>query len=148
MISDQTNDSSYYQNPYNFMKNIKIRLNSGRMVNVRSLMLSHTYGDVLEGRKDSETHNRSIFERLECPKMWGERKTLKLSPTKEEFEKGLKPFVFIAWLDSNQIDSAYDGSELVVIWTADMRENATLKEIIFDGIKDINWEGNARDYYF
>ena len=49
-------------------------------------------------------------------------------------------------MTSEPIVRMYDASELVVIWFADIPEDATLVDIIKNGIKSIDWEANAMDF--
>ncbi|MBE0676858.1 MAG: hypothetical protein IH591_19540 [Bacteroidales bacterium] len=122
-------------------------LDSGEKVELHSFYFSRTYAELLFGRIDDEEYNNEVFDRASHPKNWGIRKTLKIKPTCEEFQKGFKEYCFSVWLTSSvPINSKYDGSELVVIWFDDIAPSASIKEIVQDGIRSINWEENAQDF--
>ena len=44
--------------------------------------------------------------------------------------------------------SPYHGSELIVIWLGGEPVGNKIEDIIFKGIKDIDWDSNARDYEY
>ena len=74
---------------------------------------------------------------------------LKLEPTQAEFENQLKPVYYIVWLDSHvPIDPKYHGSNLILIWLGDEPEGYKIEDIIFKGIKDIDWDKHAKDYEY
>ena len=128
---------------------MKIKLDSGKEVKVSDFCFGYTYGGMLCGEKN-ETSNRPIFDEITIPTNWGEdRNVLKLEPTQAEFENQLKPVYYIAWLDSHvSIDPKYHGSNLIVIWLGDEHAGYKIEDIIFKGIKDIDWDSNARDYEY
>ena len=151
LSQDKTKESrkknnSYYDNPYILKKKIGIRLNSGREVFVHSFYFEHSYGTVIIGSKDIEYFNIKFFQKATYLKDWGERKTLKIKPSQEDLEKGLKPYCFKVWLDSEPINPDYCGSELVVIWYNDIEIGTSIEQIIHSGVKTINWEVNAQDF--
>ena len=128
---------------------MRIKLDSGKEVKVSDFCFGYTYGGMLCGEKN-ETSNRPIFDDITIPTNWGEdRNVLKLEPTQAEFENQLKPVYYIAWLDSNvPSDPKYHGSELIVIWLGGEPVGNKIEDIIFKGIKDIDWDSNARDYEY
>jgi len=128
---------------------MKIKLDSGKEVKVSDFCFGYTYGGMLCGEKN-ETSNRPIFDDITIPTNWGEdRNVLKLEPTQAEFENQLKPVYYIVWLDSHvPIDPKYHGSNLIVIWLGDEPAGYKIEDIIFKGIKDIDWDSNARDYEY
>lgn len=128
---------------------MKIKLDSGKEVKVSDFCFGYTYGGMLCGEKN-ETSNRPIFDEITIPTNWGEdRNVLKLEPTQAEFENQLKPVYYIVWLDSHvPIDPKYHGSNLIVIWLGDEPTGYKIEDIIFKGIKDIDWDSNARDYEY
>jgi hypothetical protein len=129
------------------IKDFNIKLDSGKEVRVHMFSFSNTYGNMLFGTTDSEYINKKTFEEATYPSNWGTRKAIKIQPSDEEFQEGLKPFCFTVWLDSKiPLDSWYDGSELVVIWFDDIPNGATFEEIIRNGVKLVDWEANAHDY--
>jgi len=129
------------------IKEFYIKLDSGKEVKVNSFSFNNTYGGLIFGRIDDDEYNKELFERTTYPRNWGECKTLKIKPSDEEFQKGLKPFCFTVWLNSYKpIDPWYDGSELIVIWFADIPSGASIEEIILNGVKSVDWETNAQDY--
>ena len=128
---------------------MKIKLDSGKEVKVSDFCFGYTYGGMLCGEKN-ETSNRPIFDDITIPTNWGEdRNVLKLEPTQAEFENQLKPVYYIVWLDSNvPSDPKYHGSQLIVIWLGGEPVGNKIEDIIFKGIKDIDWDSNARDYEY
>ena len=129
------------------IKDFKIKIDAGIEIRVHMFSFSNTYGNMIIGTTDSEYNNKMTFEEATYPSNWGPRKTLKIQPSDEEFQEGLKPFCFAVWLDSRiPLDSRHDGSELVVIWFDDIPNGATIEEIIRNGVKLVDWEANAQDY--
>ena len=128
---------------------MRIKLNSEREIKVNNFEFGYTYGGVLCGEMNA-TLNRPIFDNIMIPTNWGEdRNVLKLEPTQAEFENQLKPVYYIVWLDSNvPSDPKYHGSELIVIWLGGEPVGNKIEDIIFKGIKDIDWDSNARDYVY
>ena len=128
---------------------MKIKLDSGKEVKVSDFCFGYTYGGMLCGEKN-EISNRPIFDEITIPTNWGEdRNVLKLEPTQAEFENQLKPVYYIVWLDSNvPSDPKYHGSQLIVIWLGGEPVGNKIEDIIFKGIKDIDWDSNARDYEY
>ena len=128
---------------------MRIKLGSGREIKVINFEFGYTYGGMLCGEKN-ETSNRPIFDDITIPTNWGEdRNVLKLEPTQAEFENQLKPVYYIVWLDSNvPSDPKYHGSQLIVIWLGGEPVGNKIEDIIFKGIKDIDWDSNARDYEY
>lgn len=124
-------------------------LDSGGKVEIHAFSFSRTYAGLLFGGIDDEEYNNEIFDRATYPKNWGPRKTIKIKPTDEEFQKGFKEYCFSVWLTSSvPINSKFDGSELVVIWFNDIALGASIKEIVQNGVRSINWGENARDFDF
>ena len=128
---------------------MRIKLDSGREIKVNNFEFGYTYGGMLCGEMN-ETLNRRIFGDITIPTNWGEdRNVLKLEPTQAEFENQLKPVYYIVWLDSNvPSDSKYHGSSLIVIWLGGEPVGNKIEDIIFKGIKDIDWDSTARDYEY
>lgn len=128
-------------------KSLIVKLDSGREVMVHAFYMHPSYGDYLECREDDIHVNKAVFERASFPRDWGHRKLLKIEPDEEEFEDGLKSFCFVVWLISYKaLNKDFDGSELVVIWFGNVFEESSLLNIIKDGVKSIDWEGNAQDF--
>lgn len=132
------------------IKDLKIKLDSGREVIVESFTLENTYGGVIfcSGGPDDESLNNSIFEKSKATSSWGSNKTLKIRPSEEEFQEGFKPYRFTVSLRSEPLDQQYWQSELVVIWFDYNPDGATIESIIHNGIKSIDWDANAQDFEF
>ena len=128
---------------------MRIKLDSGKEVSVDSFLFGgRTYGGVLSGLPNKKM-NDSIFKEITYPSKWGPRKTLKIKPSDREFENRLKETYYSVWLNSNEpINPQLHGSELVVIWLDNYSKGKTIEEIILKGVKAINWEDNAQDYFY
>jgi len=73
---------------------------------------------------------------------------LKIKPDKEEFKNEFKPCRYAVWLYSNNpINPSYHGSELVVIWFGGLPIGKTVEYIIQNGIREIDWNDNAQDFF-
>jgi len=124
-------------------------LDLGEKVEIHSFAFDRTYAGLLIGRIDDEELNIEMFDGASYPKNWGVRKTLKIKPTFKEFHQGFKEYCFSVWLTSSvPIDSKYDGSELVVIWFSDIAPGTSIKEIVQNGVRSINWKENAHDFEY
>lgn len=129
------------------IEDLTFNLDSGEKVEIHSFSFSRTYAGLLFGRIDDEEYNNEVFDRASYPKNWGIRKTLKIKPSCERFQKGFKEYCFSVWLTSSiPINSKYDGSELVVIWFDDIAPGESIKEIVQNGVRSIDWNENARDF--
>lgn len=129
------------------IRDFNIKLDSGKEVRVNNFSFNNTYGGLIFGSIDDDEYNKELFEETTYPRNWGTRKSIKIKPSEKEFQKGLKPFCFTVWLNSyNPKDPWYDGSELIVIWFADIPAGASIEEIILNGVKSVDWEANAQDY--
>jgi hypothetical protein len=127
---------------------ITIKLDSGIEVKVNGFEFGYTYGGVIEGIPNM-TRNIEIYESANYPANWGTRKTIKIKPEKSELKKKLRPAHYSVWLTSFEaLNPKYDGSELVVIWFADLPNGKTVEEIIENGIRSIDWKKNAHDFHF
>lgn len=127
---------------------IKIKLECGREVTVEGFEFGYTYGGLLYGTPD-ESMNEGIFKRTEYSSTWGLRKVLNIKPEKSEFESRLKPCHYSVWLSSSEpVNPESHGSELVVVWFADLPNGKTVEDIIKDGIKSIDWNKNAQDFEY
>lgn len=124
---------------------IRINLNCGRDVEVNGFEFGHTYRGLLEG-SPNERVNRNIFDSISYPLNWGSRKVLKILPSEDDFENGLKPAHYAVWLISNPIKTIYDRSKLVVIWFGKSPYGKTVEEVIQEGIESIEWNDNAQDF--
>lgn len=125
---------------------MKITLTNGKTVQVKSFHFTATYGNLLEGSINEKT-NTLVFNSLEYPENWGNRKLLKIKP--KSFQQKLPSVCFSVWLHSHQpIRSDYDGSELVIIWLGEIEEETRITEIIKNIITPLNWENNAQDYLY
>jgi hypothetical protein len=49
-------------------------------------------------------------------------------------------------MSSSPIDPMFDASELVAIWFVDIPDDATLVDIINNGMKVMYWEANAQEF--
>jgi hypothetical protein len=125
---------------------ITIHLSSGRELRAGGFEFGYTYAGMLGGRP-SEAFNRQIFKSLKHSSDWGKRKTLKLLPSEEEFAASLKPVYYIVWLTSSKpLDPEFMGSELVVIWLGDRPGDQSLRALVEDGVKAIDWAAHAKDF--
>jgi len=123
---------------------IKIRLNTGRKIEVESLYFGYTYSDYFEGRI-TESLNMHIFNKINYPtEKWGERRVLKIEPN--DFKKELLPiFYSVKLMSYKPINPSFDWSELVVIWFDDLPANRSMEAILQKGLENIDWDNYAED---
>jgi len=125
---------------------MRIKLHCGREVVVSGFSFGYTYDGLFTGFPNEEINSR-IFHYTSYPENWGKRRLLKIQPSTEEFEKRLKGAYYCAWLNSNTpVSSNKNGSELVVIWFAEVPEDRSVKEIVEKGIKYLSWNDYAEDF--
>lgn len=123
-------------------------LKDGISVHASHFSFSATYSGLLEGDPSkSNWINDNVLKRLHCPRDWGTRKTLIITP---ETENGfLPPVIYYAWLNCyTPINPEMHGSELVVIWLGKEPGEKNLETIIYEGIYDLNWKEEAADFEY
>lgn len=129
-----------------------IKLDSGRNVYVNGLKYGRTYSGVIASddrmlQQIIEGINRRKIKEITMSNPWDKRNTLFIQPSAKALKNGLKPAYYIVDLISHTaIDPKFMESSLVVIWLDDHPNQRSLEEIISQGVKQINWEENAKDY--
>ncbi|MBT1706527.1 hypothetical protein [Chryseosolibacter indicus] len=125
---------------------IDIVLESGRKVTVDGFVYGRTYSGLLEGSPNLKS-NKRILDWQKCPSEWGPRKVLMLEPSSQALQSWLPPSTYKVWLTSNDpINKTFMGSELVVIWFDENPGQRSIKEIIENGIRKVDWDNNAKDF--
>lgn len=127
---------------------MKIKLKTGRVIQVEAFNMSKTYGGLLVGEPD-ETMNDRIIDLISYSKEWGNHKTLLNTKNMYVSKDVLKSVIYSAWLDSepiNDLENYYDGSEIVVSWFGEEQIKKSIKEIIEAGLSDFDYEKHAVNY--
>ena len=124
---------------------MKITHSSGRILNIEAFNLDNTYAALIEGQPNADL-NHEIYDMLHYPRNWGKRNTIKIKPSHHDFQHVLPPVFFSVWLTSEPFNARFCGSQLVVMWLGDLDETHSIKQIIMQGISEIDWDNNAKDY--
>ena len=123
-------------------------LNCGTKVEVNRFQLGYTYSSLVEGQANEEV-NKEIFEWLDYPSNWAKRKYLKQDPGKEAFQNQLPPAHYSVWLFCNRpLNEQADASDLIFTWLGETPQKRSIKEIIKEGIKELDWQKQAGDFYY
>ena len=124
----------------------KFRLKCGTMVIIEEIQISQTYGEVLGGNNiDSNIY---LYDKLSAPKSWGTRKSCF---NKKDFDLNREWLLYTVnvWLTSEAINDSkgiFDGSEVVVLFTADSILDKTIKELILENLVDFDYKLKAENY--
>ena len=124
----------------------KFRLKCGTMVIIEEIQISQTYGEVIGGNNiDSNIY---LYDKLSAPKSWGTRKSCF---NKKDFDLNREWLLYTVnvWLTSEAINDSkgiFDGSEVVVLFTADSILDKTIKELILENLVDFDYKSKAENY--
>ncbi len=124
----------------------KFRLKCGTVVIIEEIQISQTYGEVIGGYNiDSNIY---LYDKLSAPKSWGQRKTVF---NKKDFDlnEEWQFYTVNVWLTSEAINDSkgiFDGSEVVVLFTADSILDKTIKELILENLVDFDYKSKAENY--
>jgi hypothetical protein len=122
------------------------KLKCGTMVIIEEIQISQTYGEVIGG--DNIESNIYLYDKLCAPKSWGQRKTVF---NKKDFDlnQEWQFYTVNVWLTSEAINDSkgiFDGSEVVVLFTADSIIDKTIKELILENLADFDYKSKAENY--
>jgi hypothetical protein len=122
------------------------KLKCGTMVIIEEIQISQTYGEVIGG--DNIESNIYLYDKLSAPKSWGQRKTVF---NKKDFDlnQEWQFYTVNVWLTSEAINDSkgiFDGSEVVVLFTADSIMDKTIKELILENLADFDYKSKAENY--
>jgi hypothetical protein len=124
----------------------KFRLKCGTVVIIEEIQISQTYGEVIGGNNiDSNIY---LYDKLSAPKSWGQRKTVF---NKKDFDlnEEWQFYTVNVWLTSEAINDSkgiFDGSEVVVLFTAESILEKTIKELILENLADFDYKSQAENY--
>jgi hypothetical protein len=130
------------------MKNLNIKLATGKIVTLESFNISTTYGGMLVGNPSKED-NIELVNNISYPKDWGTRKAVFNKSDLYISDDVLKPLVFSAWLSAEAIndkENQFDGSHIIVIWLGDTIKGKTLDELIVLGLENFDWNKHAENF--
>ena len=132
-------------------KPISFTLDCQTEVRVVAFSFGYTYSGLLSPLP-SDRINQFIYDTASYPNNWGKRKHLKLTPQMTEFVPGvmgLKDGEYSVWLESKFTDDQNsDGTLLVVTWFDDEPENKLISDIIYQGVRGINWLEEAEGFNY
>lgn len=132
------------------MKNLKIKLASGKNVTLEAFHMTTTYEGLLAGEPAKEM-NEKIIDNLSYPKNWGVRKSYIEKSNMYLSEDVLKPLVFSAWLSAKPIndkEKKFDGSEIIVMWLGDTIKDKNIEKLIVSGLGHFDWDKHANNFQF
>ena len=124
----------------------KFKLKCGTMVIIEEIQISQTYGEVIGGNNiDSNIY---LYDKLSAPKSWGTRKSCF---NKKDFDLNREWLLYTVnvWLTSEAINDSkgiFDGSEVVVLFTADSILDKTIKELILENLADFDYKSHAENF--
>ncbi len=126
---------------------MKIKLNSGTEVFVEAFHCTPTLAGVILYSPSEET-NQNLVNHLNYPTDWGKRECIMKKSDMYADEKRLKPVINSVWLSSSSPvkDTKADGADLVVMFFSDENLNMTIQEVIYNGIRDLEWNRFAKDF--
>jgi hypothetical protein len=129
---------------------MEIKLPTGRIVEVEAFNMSQTYGGLLVG-EPNEAMNDSIIGLISYSKDWGNRKALLNKEDMYVSKNVLKPIIYSVWLTSSVVpekSKINDASSIVVLWFGVESEDKSIRDIITDGIGNIDWDKNAENIQY
>lgn len=132
------------------MKNLNIKLATGKTVTLEAFHMTTTYGGMIVGRPSKED-NIEVINNISYPKDWGVRKSYIEKSNMYLSQDTLKPLVYSAWLSAEAINdkgNQFNGSDIIVIWFGDKELNKSIKGIIVDGLRMLDWDKHAENFNF
>jgi hypothetical protein len=129
---------------------MEIKLPTGRIVEVEAFNMSQTYGGLLVG-EPNEAMNDSIIGLISYSKDWGNRKALLNKEDMYVSKNVLKPIIYSVWLTSSVVpekSKINDASSIVLLWFGVESEDKSIRDIITDGIGNIDWDKNAENIQY
>jgi hypothetical protein len=132
------------------MKNLKIKLASGKDVTLEAFHMTTTYEGLLAGEPAKEL-NEKIIDNLSYPKNWGVRKSYTEKSNMYLSKLVLKPLVFSARLSAEPVNDKgkqFDGSEIIVIWLGETIRDINIEELIVSGLGHFDWDKHANNFQF
>ena len=127
---------------------MKIKLNSEIEVKVEAYYRTNTYAGLILGIPSVESNQR-LINHLSYPKDWGNRDcVIKISDNYGTTNE-LKPIINSVWLSSSEPieDKNSFGADLVVMFFSYENLEMTIQEIILNGVRDLQWEKFATDFW-
>ena len=127
---------------------MKIKLNSGIELKVEAYHRTNTYAGLILGTPSSESNQR-LLNQLSYPKDWGGRECVTKKSDMYASENMLKPVINSVWLSSSEPikDKNSFGADLVVMFFSDENLEMTIQQIILYGVRDIEWDKFATDFW-
>jgi len=129
---------------------MKIKLQTGRIVEVEAFSMNRTYGGLLVG-EPNKVMNDSIIGSISYSKDWGNRKALLEKKNMYSKKNVLKPIIYSVWLTSEAVTEKLkinDSSSIVLLWFGEESMEKSIKDIIIEGISDFDWDKNAENIQY
>jgi hypothetical protein len=128
-----------------------LKLDCGRQVSLDAFNYSRTYAGLLMGRPNAEMNAQIIEQAItEREESWGKRAIHLIPPIidlRDPEHPILPPVLLRAWLTCYQpVNSAFMGSELVVVWFADECHAESVAEVVFRAVRALPWVRLAADF--
>ena len=126
---------------------MKIKLQTGRIVEVEAFSMNRTYGGLLLGEPNEDINDRIISSISYC-KDWENRKALLEKKNMYSKKNVLKPVIYTAWLTSESVSEKSkinDTSSIVLLWFGEELKGKSISDIIIEGISNFNWDKNAEN---
>lgn len=121
-------------------------LDCGRSVFLDSLHYSRTYGGLLEGRPNARLNMMIISRAAEGT----QSRAFVIPPVVDHSDPDhpcLPPIQMIAevWC-TEPINAGAMGSNATLVWFREAWDEESLTEVVFDGIRGVDWEAVATDF--
>ena len=128
-----------------------MNLDCGRQVFLENLAYSHTYGEILEGRPNSQLNAQIVDKVLTARETTrGNWKVHLIPPSVDDSDPAhpkLPPVLLRARLICNQpINPKFMASALLVLWFRQDCHNETIANVVFQAIHGLPWDQLARDF--
>jgi hypothetical protein len=125
-----------------------IKLNDGTEVFVEAFHCTPTLAGVI-AYSLSESTNQKLVNHLHYPTDWGDRVCIMKKSDMYATKNELKPIINSVWLSSSESikDKNSFGADLVVMFFSDENFDMTVQEIILNGLRDLQWEKFATDFW-
>lgn len=129
---------------------IYLKQKNGNTLFLDGFHLAVTYGTLLEGTPDMES-NQKIVKNAEVAleKICGKRKTHVIQPSLQELQTQLPEMAYHAWLTGNSVKNENcDGAGLVWVWFGNEEPDKSIKQIIEEQIRELDWENLAQNFFY
>ena len=124
---------------------LSFELDCGRSVYLDSLDYSRTYGGLLEGRPNADMNARITARACEKTN-YPPHLVAPVVDNSDPDHPALPPVQIVVEVWCNDPIGDGMGSHAAIIWYRDAWDSQSLTDVVFDGIRAVDWNAVAKDF--